>query len=42
MDIFGGVKNRKEINYTFFNQNESFFFGRTSNDNDNNVYIITQ
>lgn len=42
MDIFGGVKDRKEINYTFFNQNESFFFGRMSNDIDNNVYIITQ
>ncbi|MPQ83118.1 DUF1963 domain-containing protein [Pseudomonas sp. MAFF 730085] len=42
MDIFGGVKDRKKRNYTFFNQNESFFFGRTSDKVDNNVYIITQ
>lgn len=42
MNIFGGTKDRKNRDYVFFNQNESYFFGQPSKEADNNVYIITQ
>lgn len=42
MDIFGGAKDRVKRDYTFFNQNETFFFGCKSKSADNRVFIVTQ